>query len=227
MALQGFPGFRALPRADGERVAAAARLLRVAAGTRLFAAGEPSDLVWGVSEGLVQIVRGGPAGRRLVLEIVPPGELFGAVVALDERPYPAAAVAVEPSVVWHDPSLLVRELARKYPTLRAAILAHAAERLRAAHERLHSLALEPVEQRLARALLMLAERVGTPGDGGTTVTITRQGLADMVGTTVESAIRATRHWQRAGIVRGARNRLTLAEPKGLEAIAAGRKSART
>jgi len=227
MALQGFPGFRTLPRADRERVDAAARLLRVAAGTRLFAAGEPSDLVWGVSEGLVQIVRAGPAGRRLVLEIVPPGELFGAVVALDERPYPAAAVAAGPSVVWRVPSPLVRDLARKYPTLRAAILAHAAERLRAAHERLHSLALEPVEQRLARALLMLAERVGTPGDGGTTVTVTRQSLADMVGTTAESAIRVTGRWQRAGIVRAARNRLTLAEPESLEAIAAGRTSIRT
>lgn len=214
---RGFPGFRTLPRADGARLTAASRVIPVEAGRRLFEAGAPSDFVWGVMEGLVQIVREAPGGRRVVLEVVPPGELFGAVVALDELPYPATAETVEPSLVWQVPATLVRELARRYPTLRGAILEHAASRLRRAHERLRSLALEPVEQRLARALLLLADRTGD----GRSVAVTRRRLAEMAGTTPESVMRTVARWQRAGLVRGARSRLVVVDRPGLEAVAGG------
>jgi CRP/FNR family transcriptional regulator len=53
------------------------------------------------------------------------------------------------------------------------------------------------------------------------VSTTRQELADMIGTTVETAIRLISKWQRAGIVRAARRAVTLADPAALQAIAAG------
>lgn len=214
---RGFPGFRTLPRAEGARLAAASRVFPVEAGRRLFETGAPSEHVWGVVEGLVHIVRETPDGRRVILEVVPPGELFGAVVALDAIPYPASAETVEPSVVWQAPAALVRDLARSYPTLRAAILAHATSRLRRAHERLRSLALEPLEQRLARALLLLADRAGD----GRSVAVTRRRLAEMVGATPESVMRTVARWQRSGLVRGSRSRLVVIDRPGLEAVAGG------
>jgi CRP/FNR family transcriptional regulator len=105
--------------------------------------------------------------------------------------------------------------------LRSAILALVTGRLRSAHERLQSVALEPVEQRLARMLLALATKIGQQRDGLTVLSITRQELADMVGTTVETTIRVTSKWQRAGIVRSARNELALADVVALRTLAAG------
>jgi CRP/FNR family transcriptional regulator len=214
-------GFRTLPVAERQQIATATRELRAATGKRLFVEGQPADSLWAVKEGVVHIVKHGPEGRDIVLEIIPPGELFGAVVALEDRPYPASAVAAEDSVVWRMPAALARELCLKHPTLRAAILDQVTSRLRSAHERLRSVALERVEQRLARMLLTLAEKIGQHKDGLTVLSVTRQELADMIGTTVESTIRITSKWQQAGIVSSSRHQLGLTNPEALGRIAEG------
>jgi len=220
-AMDDLRGFRVLPAPQRARVAAAMREQRVERGARLFSQGALADRVWAVHAGSVHIVKLGAEGRALIAEVIAPGELFGAVVALEQRPYPASAVSAEASVVWSVPALLVRELCQLYPALRAAILEQVTGRLRAAHERLQSVAHEPVDQRLARLLLTLADKFGQPRDGLLVVTATRQELADMIGTTVETAIRITSRWQRDGIVRGARQELALADPTALRAIARG------
>ena len=219
--IDGLKGFRALRPADREQIAAATREHQAAAGKTLFVEGQPADGLWAVKEGLVHIIKHGPEGREIVLEIIPPGELFGAVVALEDRPYPASAVAAEDSVVWRMPASLARELCQKYPTLRAAILDQVTSRLRGAHERLRSLALERVEQRLARMVLTLAEKIGQEKDGVAVLNVTRQELADMIGTTVESTIRVTSKWQQAGIVSSSRHQLGLTDPVMLRKIAHG------
>ena len=217
----GLKGFRTLAAADRAAIAAAARELRVPKGTTVFREGQTADALWAVKEGVIHIVKGAAEGRELVLEVIAPRELFGAVVALEDRPYPASAVAAEPSVVWRLPAALVRDLCHKHPTLRAAILAQVTGRLRSAHDLLRSVALEPVPQRLARTLLRLAEKIGQEKKGVTVVSVTRQELADMVGTTVETAIRVTSQWQRTGIVSSSRHELGLVDPDALGRIAHG------
>lgn len=212
-------GFQALPRAERELVRAATKVVSLAKGQLAFLEGEPAEHVWAVQDGLVHIVKSGPAGREIVLEVIAPGELFGAVVALEDRPYPASAIAAQPSVVRQLPARVARELCARHPTLRGAILAQVTARLRAAHARLQSVALEPVEQRLARVLLGLAGKLGEERDGVVVLAVTRQELADMVGTTVETAIRVTSKWQRAGVVGSARNALSILDPTALRAIA--------
>jgi CRP/FNR family transcriptional regulator len=219
--IDGLKGFRTLSAADRELIAGATREQRAEAGKVLFGEGQPADSLWAVKEGLIHIVKHGPDGREMVLEVIPPGELFGAVVALENRPYPASAVAAEPSVVWRLPATLARELCQKHPTLRSAILEQVTSRLRSAHERLRSVALERVEQRLARMLLALADKIGQSKDGVTVLNVTRQELADMIGTTVETTIRITSKWQQGGIISSSRHQIGLTNTVSLKKIAAG------
>jgi CRP-like cAMP-binding protein len=156
--MEALKGFRTLSAAERELIAAATREQTVAAGKLLLSEGEPAEALWAVKDGLIHIIKFGPDGREIVLEVIPPGELFGAVVALQNRPYPASAIAAEPSVVWSIPASLARDLCQKHPTLRSTILDQVTTRLRGAHERLRSIALERVEQRLARMLFMLADK---------------------------------------------------------------------
>ena len=211
-------GFRTLGVPEREMVAAATRERSVAAGKVLFSEGEPAEALWAVKEGMVHIIKFGPEGREIVLEVIPPGELFGAVAALESRAYPASAVAVEPSHVWHLPASLARELCQKHPTLRSAILDQVTGRLREAHDRLRSIALERVEQRLARMLVALAEKIGQRRGEFTELHVSRQELADMIGTTVETTIRITSKWQQAGIISSSRHRIALTDPQSLQKI---------
>jgi CRP/FNR family transcriptional regulator len=96
-------------------------------------------------------------------------------------------------------------------------------RLRAAHESVRSLAVDPVEARLAAALLRLAERDGERGPRGIALPyhLTRQSLADMTGTTVETTIRIVSRWQKDRLLRDEGGRLVLADPDSLREIAVG------
>ena len=216
--IETLKGFRTLGVPERELIAAATRQRSVAAGKVLFSEGEPADALWAVKEGLVHIIKFGPEGREIVLEVIPPGELFGAVAALEGRSYPASAVAVEPSQVWCLPASLARELCQKHPTLRSAILDQVTGRLREAHDRLRSIALERVEQRLARILLALAEKIGQRRGKIMELNVSRQELADMIGTTVETTIRITSRWQHAGLISSSRHRIALTDPQGIQKI---------
>lgn len=219
--IEGLRGFRTLGPADREAIAAATREQRVAQGAFVFSEGQRADGLWAVKEGLIHIVKFAPDGREIVLEVIPPGELFGAVVALEDRPYPASAVAAEPSVVWRMPAELARSLCQRHPTLRSAILDQVTARLRSAHDRLRSMALERVEQRLARMLLTLADKIGQRQTHTVLLSVTRQELADMIGTTVETTIRITSKWQQARLVSSSRHKIGLIDLPGLQKIAQG------
>src|SRR5512139_2403826 len=138
--MESLKGFRTLGAAEREIIAAATREQSIAQGQLIFSEGAPAEALWAVKEGLVHIIKFGPDGREIVLEVIPPGELFGAVVALQNRPYPASAVAAEPGVVWYIPATLARDLCLKHPTLRSTILDQVTGRLREAHERIRSIA---------------------------------------------------------------------------------------
>ncbi len=216
--MEGLKGFRTLSAAEREVIGAATREQPVAQGQLVFSEGAPAEALWAVKEGLIHIIKFGPEGREIVLEVLPPGELFGAVAALQSRPYPASAIAAEPSVVWYIPATLARDLCLRHPTLRSTILDQVTSRLREAHERLRSMALERVEQRLARMLLTLAEKIGQRSGTMLEINVTRQELADMIGTTVETTIRITSKWQQAGLISSSRHRITLLSPEKLERI---------
>jgi CRP/FNR family transcriptional regulator len=96
-------------------------------------------------------------------------------------------------------------------------------RLRAAHDAVRSLAVEPVEARLAAALLRMAEREGTATGPARRLSfhLTRQSLADMTGTTVETTIRVVSRWIKGGIVRDEGGRLVLLDVEALRARAEG------
>jgi CRP-like cAMP-binding protein len=96
-------------------------------------------------------------------------------------------------------------------------------RLRVAHDSVKSLSVDPVEARLAATLLRLAERDGTRTKAGLALPfhLTRQSLADMTGTTVETAIRAVSRWLKAGLVLDEGGRLVVVDSAALADMAAG------
>lgn len=214
-------GFRTLGVREREQIMAATREVAARKGQTLFREGQDADAVWAVKEGVIHIVKSGPDGKEIVVEVIAPGELFGAVAALQNRPYPASALAAEDTVVWCLPGSLARDLCQKYPALRSAILEEITARLRSAHDRLRSVALERVEQRLARMLLTLSDKIGRTKEGVTALSVTRQELADMIGTTVETTIRITSRWQSQGIIGSSRHEIRLTDLAALKSIAEG------
>jgi CRP-like cAMP-binding protein len=217
------PVFAGLPAREVEALGAVAVQESYRPRDFVFMESDPARWFCLVKTGRVKIVRHSKAGKDVVLELVGPGEIFGGVAVLERRPYPAAAQATEPTVVLKIPAEAVNALTERHPTLIKELALMIGRRLRQAHDSVKSLSVDPVEARLAAALLRLAEREGTRSTQGLTLPfhLTRQSLADMTGTTVETTIRSVSRWLKDGLLADDGARLRVVDVKALRALAEG------
>jgi CRP-like cAMP-binding protein len=200
--LKGGTIFAGVPAEEIASLAAVAREDRYAAREYLFTEGDAPAWFWLVRSGRVKILKQSRGGKEVVLELVGPGEPFGGVAALEGRAYPASAQAMETSTVVRIPPEPIVALARRHPGFGGELARMLGRRLRAAHDSVKSLATDPVEARLAVRLMRLAEAEGERDPRGLVLPfrLTRQTLADMTGTTVETTIRVVSRWLKKGIL---------------------------
>jgi CRP/FNR family transcriptional regulator len=221
--LRSSPVFAALPARELVALGAVAVEERCRAREYVFMEGDPARWLCIVRAGRVKILRHSRAGKDVVLELLGPGEIFGGVAVIERRPYPATAQSAEPSVVLKIPADAVIALAERYPSVIKEMALMIGRRLRTAHDSVKSLAVDPVEARLASTLLRLAEREGAPVRDGVALPfhLTRQSLADMTGTTVETAIRVVSRWLKDDLLAADGSRLVLRDVDALRALAQG------
>jgi len=221
--LRASPVFTGLPAREIDALAAVAREETYRPRAFVFREGDAPAWVCVVKSGHVKIVRHSRAGRDVVLELLGPGEVFGGVAVIERRPYPAAAQATETSVIVKIPAAAALVLAERYPSVIREMALMIGRRLRSAHDSVKSLAVDPVEARLAAAVVRLAEREGTRARDGVTLPfhLTRQSLADMTGTTVETTIRVVSRWLRDRLVADDGGHLVLRDVAALRALAEG------
>ena len=219
--LRANPIFAGIPAPEINALARLATEETHAARAFVFMEGDAARWLYIVRSGHVKIVRHSKTGKDVVLELLGAGEVFGGVAVLEKRPYPAAAQATEATTVLKLPAEPILALAERHPRFVREMALMIGRRLRSAHDSVESLAVDPVEARLARTLLRLAEREGKTGTGGVTLPfhLTRQSLADMSGTTVETAIRVVGRWLKDGRLSEAGTRLVLTDPEALRELA--------
>jgi CRP/FNR family transcriptional regulator len=215
--------FAGLPPKEVEALASVASEVRYRAREYVFMEGDPARWLCVVRTGRVKILRHARSGKDVVLEILGPGEVFGGVAVFERRPYPAAAQAAEPSATVKLPAEAMIALAERHPTIIREMALMMARRLRTAHDSVKSLAVDPVEARLAATLLRLGEREGRRDEHGVSLPfhLTRQSLADMTGTTVETAIRIVSRWLKDGLVADEGGRFVLTDLDALRERAEG------
>jgi len=215
--------FAGVPPRDVAALATVAREEAYRAREYIFLEGDPARWFCLVRSGRVKILRASRGGKDIVLELLGPGEPFGGVAVLERRPYPASAQAVEPSAILKVPQDAILELAERHPSVIREMALMIGRRLRDAHESVRALAVDPAEVRVAAALLRLAERDGARGPHGLTLPfhLTRQSLADMTGTTVETTIRIVSRWLRGGLVVEVESHLVLPDVEAFRQIAEG------
>lgn len=219
--LRETPSFRRLSAEDRQRVASVARLKTFDKGESVFAEGEPSDSFYSVASGRVKVVKMLPSGKEVILEVFGAGEPLGAVAVYEDRPFPASAIAMEDTTCIVIPRTSFFMLLEQYPTLVRGILTGLTLRLIELTKRLAELSGGRVETRFARLFLKLAHDIGKPHQDGSFIALplSRQELADMTGTTIETCIRIMSRWGKDEIVRTDRDGFTVLDSAALEALA--------
>jgi len=181
----------------------------------IFWDGDAPEWFYIVAEGKVKVLKYSSSGREFIIAFFGPGEIFGEVAVFENKPYPASAQAVaETKVVGIRRDDLLSFLANR-PQVALKIINVLGGRLRDAQSRLRDLAGERVEQRLASVLLMLSAKLGL------TLPFTRQEIADMTGTTTETAIRVMSHLKDRGIIRSVRGKVIILNEEKLRLLSEG------
>lgn len=187
----------------------------------LFFEGAPPDWLYVVDDGYIKLVKHSDDGRDIILHVAARGDLIGGVSAFGRRPHPFTAQAMVPARALRVSGPDFAEIMKTHPAIASQTVTSLIEELTEAHETAKSLATERVERRIARQLLKLVGRMGrdTPGGIEIAVPLARQDVADIAGTTVESAIRVLSRWRQAGLVVTVSGRLVVQDLEGLQELA--------
>ena len=215
------PVFAGLGPADLGEVLREARVLRFEKGATVFAQDEEAHSFFVLLHGHLQAAKVTPAGHQIVVRYVSPGEFFGIAQAIGRNTYPATATAVAESIALAWPSAAWSRLSVKFPSLAGNALQTVGTRLQEAHSRVIEMSTEQVEQRVARALLRLANQAGKKVESGVQIAfpITRQDIAEMTGTTLHTVSRILSSWEDQGLVEGGRQRIVIRDPHKLVVLA--------
>ena len=181
----------------------------------IFWDGDTPEWFYIVAEGKVKVLKHSSLGKEFIIAFFGPGEMFGEIAVLENKPYPASAQAVaETKVAGIRREDFLSFLANR-PQVALRIINVLAGRLRDAQGRLRDLAGERVEQRLASVLLMLSTKLGL------TLPFTRQEIADMAGTTTETAIRVMSQLKDREIIRSVRGKVIILNEEKLRLLSEG------
>ncbi len=168
----------------------------------IFFEGSPPEWFYIVSRGKVKITKISHEGKEIILEIISPTDIFGGVAVIRGFPYPASAAAMEETDVLKISRKNLLRLVDRFPNLMYCIALQLGDRMKSSYDSLKNIALERVEARIAALLLKLAGKVGVETKTGLLIDmrLTKQDVADMVGTTVETSIRTFSRFKKEGLV---------------------------
>jgi CRP/FNR family transcriptional regulator len=199
--LRSLPMFRGLSPDQHQRLTPLASIRDFARGDVLWNEGDEAELLTVIVKGRVKIVRHADAGD-VILEIFGEGEPVGAIAVYNYIPYPASAIALEPVTLLCLPRRDYFELLDRTPDFARAIIRELTKLVLALTRKVEESRGQRVEARIAQLFVSLADRMGRKSDDGVLIPLklTRQEVADLVGTTVETAIRILSRWGREGIV---------------------------
>lgn len=212
------PLFSALATEELDHVAQVAVPRRFAANQVVFREGDASDTCYIIRRGHVRALRAHLDGRTITLAQLGPGDFFGELAMLDEERRSATIEALEETEALAILGADMRRLLREHPDISVKLIATLGRRLRETNERLTRQSFQTVQSRVASALgqLVVAARTEGAGDSDVLITSTQAELAQLAGSSRESASRFLAVLERAGIITQGRGKLTVHDPSALE-----------
>jgi CRP/FNR family transcriptional regulator len=212
------PVFEALAPGDLGRVADVAVPRQFPGGQVIFREGDASDTCYVVGSGHARAVRENVDGRTITLAHFGPGDIFGELAMFDDERRSATVETLDEveaiAILGQD----MRRLLREHPDIAVKLVIGLGRRLREANERLSRQSFQTVQSRVAGVLGQLVRQAQSEGaaERDVLVTITQADIAQLAGSSRESASRFLAVLERAGVVTQGRGRVTVHEPSALE-----------
>jgi CRP-like cAMP-binding protein len=212
------PVFSTLEPGDLARIAEVAVPRSFEPGQAVFREGDSSDTCYVVREGHARAIRTHGDGRMITLATFGPGDIFGELAMFEDELRSATVEAIEPTSAVGVLGGDMRRLMGEHPEIATRLVIGLGRRLREMNERLSRQSFQTVQSRVAVVLSELVKQEIDEGKGASDVllTATQADLAQLAGSSRESASRFLAVLERAGVISQGRGRLIVHDVEALK-----------
>lgn len=171
-----------------------------------------------LTKGKVKTYRSHEYGKELITTLYKEGDFFGYHALLEDKPYSETAEALEDSEVVLIPKEDFYSLVNNNIGVMRTFIKMLSGNVAEKEKQLINLAYSSVRKRVAEALLHLQERYSKPNDQNFSMAISREDLANMVGTATESLIRTLSEFKEDKLVEIKGSNITIIDPSKLRKL---------
>lgn len=210
--------FAGVSKTELLEITSCARMRTFARDEVLYSQGQTVRSLMVLQSGSVKHTQLSSNGNEVLLRMSGTGEAVNLQADPTGCSHTCSARAMEQCRAWVWEYNRLQELLERYPQLRRNITGVLASHLRELEERFREIATEKVARRLALALLRLMKQVGKPCPEGTQVSLSREELAQMTGTTLFTISRVLSKWAEQGLVTPKREAVIILDAEELDSV---------
>ena len=169
-------------------------------GDTIFREGSYASGVFCINTGKIKLSMFGDEGKEQIVRMAKPGDIIGYKALLSGDRYSATASALEDCNVCFIPREIFLLILQKDASLSFEMMKLLSNELKKAEEKITHLAQKPVRERVAETILFLKETYGVDAENNVNVTLSREEIANLVGTATETAIRLLSEFNKDHII---------------------------
>lgn len=216
-----FNALRAMSREELKAVSDSKIAKKVKKGEVLFDEGEKLNGVYCVRGGVSKLAKLSSNGKDQIVKLASKGEVLGERSVIAEESSNLSATAVSDMEVCFIPKEAIVSTLHKNPDFTFEVLRHMAHDLREADDVIVNMSQKSVKQRIAEALLYMKNNFGEDSEGYLALILSREDIANVVGTATESCIRILSEFRKMGLIKTSGKRMAIVEDRKLQDLVDG------
>ncbi|MBD0850121.1 Crp/Fnr family transcriptional regulator [Maribacter arenosus] len=219
--IRQFNSLRAMSKQELKKVSDSKITRKVKKGEAIFEEGDKLDGVFCVREGISKLSKLSANGKDQIVKLASKGEVMGQRSVIAEEYTNLSAVAVSDMEVCFIPKDSIIHTLSRNPDFAIEVLRHMAHDLKEADDVIVNMSQKTVKQRIAEAFLYLKKNYGEDRDGFLNLTLSREDIANVVGTATESAIRIISEFKKRGMIKTSGKKIGVLNEKLLQDLIEG------
>ncbi|MDP5100592.1 MAG: Crp/Fnr family transcriptional regulator [Nonlabens sp.] len=216
-----FNSLKALSKEELKRISDSKTSKFIKKGEALFSEGEKLNGVFCVRSGVSKLSKLSDNGKDTIVKIATKGQVLGERSVIAEEVANLSAVALNDMEVCYIPKTQITDSINNNPHFTKAILVHMANDLKYADNVIVNMAQKTVRQRVAETLMYLDKNFGSDDDGFIAIILSREDIANIVGTAKEACIRTLAQFKKYNWITTEGKRISLTDKKALYKLVEG------
>ncbi|MGB6151750.1 MAG: Crp/Fnr family transcriptional regulator [Pricia sp.] len=219
--IRQFNSLRAMNKAELKKVSDSKITKSFKKGDSIFAEGEKLNGVFCVRGGVSKLSKLSANGKDQIVKLAQKGQIMGQRSVIAQESTHLSATAISDMEVCFIPKEIISETLNTNPNFTLEVLRHMAHDLKESDEVIVNMSQKTVKQRIAEAFLYLKTNFGEDTDGFLALSLSREDIANVVGTATESCIRIISEFKKKGLLKTSGKRVAIADEKGLQELISG------